>query len=184
VSPRRKIEPVEDVPVDERVTERPRRWGLPTVAALAAMLVAGAVTVSTLLLISHESHRRTTIKDVSAVSFVRSFMTEFTSPDPFHANDYAERVLSRATGDFAKLYKEKANEIVVQVARAEPTTGTVLDAAVERWNDNGSADVVVATKISSKSPDGKTVVESGHRWVATAIKEGDQWKISALFPVI
>ncbi len=39
------------------------------------------------------------------------------------------------------------NEIVVQVARAEPPTGTVLEAGVQRWNDNGGADVLVATKI-------------------------------------
>src|SRR3712207_7306215 len=44
---------------------------------------------------------------------------------------------------------------LIQVARAEPTKGTVLEAGLQRWNDNGSVDVLVATKISSKSPDGK-----------------------------
>ena len=43
------------------------------------------------------------------------------------------------------------NEILVQVARAEPTHGTVVEAGVQRWNDNGSADVLVATKISTQS---------------------------------
>ena len=42
------------------------------------------------------------------------------------------------------------NEILVQVARAEPTTGTVVEAGVQRWNDDGSADVLVATKISTQ----------------------------------
>ena len=76
------------------------------------------------------------------------------------------------------------NEIVVQVAQAEPSTGTVLEAGVQRWNDNGSADVLVATKISTKSPDGKSTIESGSRWIATAIQEGQQWKISNLIQVI
>ena len=82
------------------------------------------------------------------------------------------------------MFKEKENEILVQVARAEPTTGTVVEAGLQRWNENGSVDVLVATKISAKSPDGKTTVESGNRWVATAIKEGQQWKISNLIQVI
>ena len=68
--------------------------------------------------------------------------------------------------------------------QAEPTTGSVVAAGVQRWNDNGSADVLVATKITSKSPDGKSTIESGNRWVATAIKEGQQWKISQLIQVI
>ena len=55
---------------------------------------------------------------------------------------------------------------------------------MQRWNDNGSADVLVATKITTKSPDGKSTIESGNRWVATAIKEGQQWKISQLIQVI
>jgi Mce-associated membrane protein len=44
--------------------------------------------------------------------------------------------------------------------------------------------VLVATKITTKSPDGKQTVESGSRWVATAVKEGQQWKISNLIQVI
>jgi Mce-associated membrane protein len=92
--------------------------------------------------------------------------------------------LAQGTGDFGKMFKDKQNEILIQVARAEPTTGAVLDAGVQRWNDNGSADVLVATKVTTKSPDGKSMVESGSRWVATAIKEGQQWKISQLIQVI
>lgn len=111
-------------------------------------------------------------------------MTEFTSVDPFHANDYVDRVLAHATGDFAKQYQDRENEILLQVARAEPTKGTVLDAGVERWNDDGSANVLVATEMTSKSPDGKRIFEKTNRWVATAKQEGNQWKISSLLQVI
>ena len=93
-------------------------------------------------------------------------------------------VLAQGTGDFAKMFREKMNEIVIQVARAEPTQGTVVEAGVQRWNDNGSADVLVATKTTAKTPDGKSTIESGNRWVATAIQEGQQWKISQLIQVI
>jgi Mce-associated membrane protein len=146
--------------------------------------MAAAITVSTLMLISHESHKRAEQKNKAVLSYVRSFMAEFTSIDPYHANDYMERVLAQATGDFAKQYREKANEILMQVARAEPATGTVLDAGVERWNDDGSASVMVATEVTSKSPDEKQVFENTNRWMATATQEGNQWKISNLLQVI
>ena len=183
MSPRRKV--AADEPDFFEVTPKPpRRWGLPVLAVLASLLLAAAITASTLMLIGHETDRRASVKDAAALGYVREFMTTYTTIDPFHANDYADRILAQGTGDFAKMFKERQNEILVQVARAEPTKGTVLEAGVQRWNDNGSADVLVATKIATKSPDGKSTIESGSRWVATAIKEGQQWKISQLIQVI
>lgn len=182
MSPRRRIEP--DSPELFRPTEpEPRRWVLPLVASLAAVAIVASVAVSALVLIKRESHIRAEKRDVAVLYFVRSFMTQYTSPDPFHANDYADKVLAQGTGQFAKLYQDKMNEIVVQVARAEPTAGSVQDIGIERWNEDGSADVVVAALTRTKLPDGKTI-ESGNRWVVTATKEGEQWKISNLLQVI
>jgi Mce-associated membrane protein len=184
MSPRRKFQPGEGpLFVTHMVKPRPR-WGLPLAATVAALLMAAAVTAATLMLISHESDVHTEAKDRQVVSYVKWFMAEFTSVDPYHANDYVERVLAQATGDFAKQYHDKANEILLQVARAEPATGTVLDAGVERWNDDGSVNVLVATEVTSKSPDEKQVFENTNRWTATAKQEGNQWKISNLLQVI
>ena len=184
MSPRRRVD-TEEPEFFYRIEPRgPRRWGLTVVASLATLLIAAAITAATLMLVSHEKDRRAELLDAAAVGYVRGFMTAYTTLDPFHANDYADRILAQGTGDFAKKYKEKENEIVIQVARAEPTKGTVLEAGVQRWNENGSADVLVATKTSTKSPDGKSTVESGSRWVVTAIQEGQQWKISQLTQVI
>jgi Mce-associated membrane protein len=183
VSPRRRLEADEPGFFDV-VPKPPRRWGLPTIAVLAALLIAAALTASGLMLNAYNKDQDSSTKEVEAVDYVREFMTAYTTLDPFHANEYADRVLVQGTGDFAKMFKEKENEILIQVARAEPTTGTVLEAGVQRWNDNGSADVLVATKVSTKSPDGKSTIESGNRWVATTIKEGQQWKISQLIQVI
>jgi Mce-associated membrane protein len=183
MSPRRKLDTHERDYFD--VAPRPpRRWGLPVIAAVATLLIAAAIAGSTLMLVQHEKDRRINVKEAAALGYVREFMTQYTTLDPFHANDYADRILAQGTGDFSKMFKEKENEILIQVARAEPTTGTVLEAGVQRWNDNGSADVLVATKVATKSPDGKSTIESGNRWVATAIKEGQQWKISNLIQVI
>jgi Mce-associated membrane protein len=184
MSPRRKVIPGEKPLFTEPPPKPPRRWGLPFVTAAAAVIMAAAIAASTLMLISHEAHHHSAMKDVAVLSYVRSFMTGFTSVDPFHANAYVQRILEQATGDFAKQYQAGENEILVTVARAEPTKGTVLDIGVERWNDDGSVNVLVATVVTSKSPDGKQEIENTNRWMATAKQEGKQWKISNLLRVI
>jgi Mce-associated membrane protein len=161
-----------------------RRWALPLIMAGAAMLAVGAITSSSFVLMNHRSQHRAAMKEVDVLGFVRSFMTGFTTLDPFHANDYVDRILAQATGDFAQQYRDKKNEVLIQIARAEPTKGTAMAAGVERWNDDGSANVLVATDIRFTAPDVKQAIENTSRWVATAQWEGDQWKISSLLQVI
>ena len=182
MSPRRRVES-DSVELFRLPEPKPRRWVLPLVASLAAVAIIAALTVSTLLLVKRETQRQEAIRDVAVLSSVRGFVTQYTTIDPFHANDYADKVLSQGTGQFAKLYQDKMNEVVIQVARAEPTTGTVQGVGIERWNRDGSADVVVAATTKTRLPDGKTI-ESGSRWVVTTTREGGQWKISNLLQVI
>jgi Mce-associated membrane protein len=162
-----------------------RQWALPVAMAAAAVLAAVAIAGSSYVLASHTSHHNNAMKEVDVLGFVRSFMTGFTTVDPFHANDYVDRILAQATGDFAKQYRDKQNEILIGIARAEPTKGSVLDVGVERWSDDGSsASVLAATDVRFKSPDGKQLIEKTSRWVVVAQREGDQWKISNLLPVM
>jgi Mce-associated membrane protein len=161
-----------------------RNWALPTAVTVATLVTAGAVTTSSIVLVNQRSHHQVAMKDVDVLDFVRAFMTGFTSLDPFHANAYVERIQANATGDFAKQYHDKQNEILIQVAQAEPTKGNTLAAGVERWNDDGSANVMVATDITFKSPDKKQTLDNTNRWVVTAQREGNQWKISSLQQVI
>ena len=185
MSPRRKFEPGEGTLLVATDPESRRRaWGLPVASAVGAVLMTAAITLATLMLISHQSREHVASEDREVLNYVTGFMTQFTSLDPYHANDYIMRIMAQATGDFAKQYHDKANEILLQVARAEPATGTILGAAVERWNDDGSATVMVATEVTSKSPDQKQVFENTNRWTATATREGNQWKISSLLQVI
>ena len=204
MSPRRLIQPGEEPLLIERIQKtslwsrlplrrlklprqwwKPsRQWALPIAMAVAVLLAAGAITTSSLVLANQRSHHQVAMKEVDVLGFARSFMTRFTSLDPFHANDYVERILAQGTGDFAKQFGEKRNQIALNVAQAEPTKGMALDAGVERWNDDGSANVLVATEVTYKSPDGKQTIENTNRWVLTAQREGDQWKISSLQEVI
>jgi len=189
VSPRRRFAEGldDDAAVDAdyfRPTPKPpRRWGLALVSVMTAVVVSAAIAASALMLVKHQDDRRDALHDAAALGYTTEFMTMYTSLDPFHANDYADRIKAQATGEFAKNFNEKLNEILIQVARAEPSTGQVLAAGVQRWNDDGSAEVLIATKVTSSMPD-KTTMESGSRWVATTIKEGQQWKISNLVQVI
>lgn len=185
MSPRRRIEPLSQTAIARnRRCTRPKVTAVAATVGVAGVVIAIAIAVGTVQLIAHEGYRRASIEDLAVLSFVRTFMTHYTSPDPFHANDYADRIVADATGDFARQFRTKMNEIVIQVARAEPATGTVLDAGVERWNDDGSAQVIVATKITTTSPGDRTVIDTGNRWVTTAVKEVNGWKISSLLQVI
>ena len=201
MSPRRRIEPgggdrlreeqatAEDTAVASGPKLNWREWlrrgrGLPGLSIAAALLVAAAVAVTSLMLWSHESDHRADVRDADVLGYVGQFMTQYTTLDPFHANDYADGILRHATGDFAKEFKDKQNVILIQVAQAEPTKGAVMEAGIEKWHDDGSVSVLVATKISTTAGNPKKAVRSGDRWVVTAVKEGQQWKISRLTQVI
>jgi Mce-associated membrane protein len=190
MSPRRKIDVSDETAVAAPVSKRDwraglrRARGLPALSVVTSLLVAAAIAVTSLMLWSHETNRRAAGRDADVLGYVGQFMTEYTTLDPFHANDYADRILANAVGEFAKEFKAKENEIVVQVARAEPGKGAVLDAGVEKWHDDGSVSVLVATKMTTTVGDPKKPVDSGNRWVVTAVKEGQQWKISQLTQVI
>ena len=201
MSPRRRIQPGEEpllkVPKStlwSRLPWRPalrrhwwkpsRNWAMPVAMVVAGVVAAGGISTSAYVLVNQRSHHQVEMKDVDVLGFVQAFMTGFTTLDPFNANAYMDRVLAQATGDFAKQYHDKKNQILIQVAQAEPTKGTILDAAVERWNDDGSANVLVATDVTYKTPDQKQLLDNTNRWVVTAQREGDQWKISSLQQVI
>ena len=203
MSPRRRIRPGEESLLTDQVPKstlwsrlplrptlpqqwwRPSRaWALPSAVIAATVLTAGAITTSSVVLVKQRSHHQVAMKEVDVLDFVKAFMTGFTTLDPFHANAYVDRILAHATGDFAKQYHDKQNEVLIRIAQAEPTKGTALAAGVERWNDDGSANVMVATDVTFKSPDGKQKLDNTNRWVVTAQREGNQWKISSLQQVI
>jgi Mce-associated membrane protein len=157
---------------------------MPVAMVVAGIVAASGVTISSYVLIDQRSHHAVAMREVDVLGFVRSFMAGFTTLDPFHANAYVDRISADATGDFAKQFRDERNQILIQTAQAEPTKGMTRDAGVERWNDDGSATVLVATDVTYKTPDQKQIIDNIIRWVVTAQREGDQWKISSLQKVI
>ncbi|CAM5725350.1 mammalian cell entry protein [Mycolicibacterium aubagnense] len=187
MSPRRKIDAAERFVAGDyfkAVAAPPRRVVLTVIACVTTVLVIAAITASTYLLVQHEKDVTSQAKSAAVLGYVEEFMKGFTAVDPFHANDYVDRMTGQATGEFAKQFKDKKDQILLQVARAQPAEGTVEAAGVARWNDDGSADVLIAMKLTTTTPDGNATVESGSRWVVTATQEGQQWKISRMNPVM
>ena len=148
------------------------------------LLTALAIATSAVAFYTQQKQHQKTMEQADVLGYAKAFMTGFTTLDPFHANAYYDRVIANATGDFAKQLHDTQNDVLVQIAQAEPTKGTALAAGVERWNDDGSANVMVATDITSKTPDGKQKIQTTNRWVLTAQREGNQWKISSLQKVL
>ena len=186
MSPRRKIDAAErfiDGDYFKAVTAAPRRVALVVIACITTVLVLTAIGASTYLLVQHEKDVASQAKSADVLGYVEEFMKGFTAVDPFHANAYVERMTGQATGEFAKEFKDRKDQILLQVARAQPAEGTVEAAGVARWNEDGSADVLIAMKLTTTTPDGNSTVESGSRWVVTATQEGQQWKISRMNPV-
>ena len=179
MSPRRRIA----APLFRMPAPQPGRRRLAVVAAIASVLIAVALATSGVVFAKAQAARQTQIREAAVISFVRAFVTQYASPDPFNANDYAEKILALGTGNFAKLCSEKMNEVVVQVARAEPGFGSVAEVGIERWNPDGSASVIAVANMTTKMPDGKKI-DSASRWEVTAVKEGDQWKVSDLIQVL
>lgn len=203
MSPRRRIQPGEKPLLTKQVSEPPlwsrlrlrrilprERWQpsrrrIPSLTiAASAVLAAGSLATSSYFAAEGYSDHNDTMESVDLLDFVRSFMTGFTSVDPFHANAYVDHILAFATGDFAKQYHDKQNEILIKIAQAEPTKGNVLAVGVERRYKDDSFDVMVATDVTFKAPDKKQTLDNTNRWVVTAQREGNQWKISNLQQVI
>lgn len=204
MSPRRRIQPDEAPFLYEHAPKSPlwsrlplrlklprqwwkpsQNWVMPVAMLVGGMVAAGGITTSAYVLAKQQSHHADAMREVDVLGFVRSFMTGFTTVDPFHVNAYVDRIAAQLTGDLAKQYHDKQNEILIQTAQTEPTKGTTLDAGVERWSDDGSAaTVLLATEVTQKTPDQKQVIDNIIRWVVTAQREGNQWKISNLQQVI
>jgi Mce-associated membrane protein len=182
MSPLRRLDPA-DPEAFGTPGPKPRRRALALTAAVAGTVVVTCASAAALVFVKHENVYRAQIKDADVLGFVRSFVTNYTSPDPFHANDYANSVLAEGTGQFAKDFEKNMNAILIQVAQAERGFGAVQEIGIERWNSDGSADVIAVAMMTTKLPDGK-VIESASRWVVTATREGEQWKVSNLKQVI
>ncbi|MCG5431966.1 mammalian cell entry protein [Mycobacterium sp. MYCO198283] len=197
MSPRRRIDPVEE-PADvatEAATAEPgateaptrrsalgwlrrRRWSVIAASAVVALLVAGAIAANALMAVATTRVHRAQIDEAAALDFVKSFMVEFTSPNPFAANQYADSVIAKSTGPFEDQMTQMKNQVVLIAGLGTVTSGSVASAGLVHHDDDGSIRTLVVMNIARASPDGKSAEQIQKRWQVTTVKRGQEWKIS------
>ncbi|MGV0635682.1 mammalian cell entry protein [Mycolicibacillus trivialis] len=153
----------------------------------ATVAVIAALAIATVLLVGHESRYETAMREDTVLEVARSFTIQVMSPDPtgdYGANRYVDRMTEQVTGELETYWRESRDQILIQVAKGPKSEATILYAGLERWNDDGSADVLVIAKQSIKDDDDKTIAEPIAQLLETVRQEGGRWKISNMGPVL
>ena len=181
MSPRRKIDPAAGGLLPEPAPKPPRQWRFAVVATLASLVVIGAIAASALILVSHESHRREAIRDVAVLGYVRSFMTEYTSLDPFHANDYADRILAQGTGDFGDQYRKYSDAIAPVNKQAKVSNSTQVVATAVESLTGADATALVYTNTSNSTPQSKDMPSLSYlSYRLDMQRHGSRWLITKM----
>jgi Mce-associated membrane protein len=142
---------VDDGPTDRR----PSRLGVGSVVAICALLVllaGGAAAGGYLALRSHHESEAIASTEAAALAAARDCVTATQAPDTAAMLASQSRIIECSTGAFglqAPLYSSVLAE-AYQAANVQVKV-TDLRAAVERHNDDGSIDVLVAlrTKVTN-----------------------------------
>jgi Mce-associated membrane protein len=174
----------EPVPADgadaESVSSRLGRRKLLGICALLVVLAAGLVTVGYLALRDHASTQVMARDNAEAVAAAKHCVLATQAPDGADVALAQQTILDCSAGEFrtqAGLYAE----IFVQAYRAAKVhiELTEMGAAVERNNDDGSVDVLVAfrVKVDNVETRGKEV---GYRLRAQMVREDGQYRIGRL----
>lgn len=174
-------EPVQaDVAEAGSVPSRLGRRRLLAVFALLVVLAAGLAAAGYLGLRAHAASQVMAADNVEAVEAAKHCVLATQAPDGADVALAQQTILDCAAGEFrtqAGLY----GEIFVQAYRAAKvhTELTEMGAAVERNNDDGSVDVLVAfrVRVDNVETQGKEV---GYRLRAQMIREDGQYRIGRL----
>jgi Mce-associated membrane protein len=132
-------------------TRRPPRLGIGWVACICAVLVlaaAGAAVGGYLALRSHHDSEAIARADAAALQAARDCVTATQAPDTAAMIASQSKIIECSTGDFgvqAPLY----SSVLAEAYQAANVKVAVSDmrAAVERHNEDGSVDVLVAVRV-------------------------------------
>jgi Mce-associated membrane protein len=140
-------EPVEE-PTDSR---RPSRLGIGWVVGVCALLVllaAGVGVGGYFALRSHHDSEAIARNDAAALAAARDCVSATQAPDTAAMIASQSKIIECSTGDFgvqAPLY----SGVIAEAYQAANVTVAVSDmrVAVERHNDDGSVDILVAVRV-------------------------------------
>ncbi|HEX2285233.1 MAG TPA: hypothetical protein VHI10_10510 [Mycobacterium sp.] len=172
-------EPVEE-PDDPR---RPSRLGVGWVATICAVLVllaAGAAAGGYLALRSNNESKAIARAEAAALQAAKDCVAATQAPDTAAMVQAQSKIIECSTGDFgvqAPLYASVIAE-AYQVANVKVAVSD-MRAAVEKHNDDGSIDVLVAfrTKVTNSEAADQ---EQGYRLRVTMAQDDGAYKIAKL----
>jgi Mce-associated membrane protein len=175
--------PDEDVagPPPSRVS---RGWFVGIFVVLVLM-AAGLVTGGVLAMNRHTENKGAAQSEQAAMDAAKDCITATNAPDPATMAKSVQKILDCSTGDFGVSAKFMAPMVVeaYQVANAKVEV-TTLRAATEKFNDDGTIDVLVAFRFKVPTNPQQQNHETGVRWRATMRFEDGRYKIDKLVQVL
>jgi Mce-associated membrane protein len=177
---------VEDVPgpfaddVAPRRQERLGRGWLVTVCACLLLLTAGVAVGGYLALRSHDQSEAIAREDAAALQRAKDCVSATQAPDVAAMTASQTKIIECATGDFA-VQANLFTSMLVEAYQAANVAVQVSDmrGAVEKHNDDGSVDVLVAVRVkvtNSQAAD----QEQGYRLRVNMAPADGTYKISRL----
>jgi Mce-associated membrane protein len=162
---------------------RPSRLGVGWVAGICAMLVvlaAGAAVGGYFALKTNDESKALARADVAALQAAKDCVAATQAPDTAAMIASQSKIIECATGDWgvqAPLY----SSVLADAYQAGGVKLTVSDlrAAVERHNDDGSIDVLVAVRTNRTNSE-TADVEQGYRLRVTMAPDAGTYKIAKL----
>jgi Mce-associated membrane protein len=162
---------------------RPSRLGVGWVAGICAMLVvlaAGAAVGGYFALKTNDESKALARADVAALQAAKDCVAATQAPDTAAMIASQSKIIECATGDWgvqAPLY----SSVLADAYQAGGVKVTVSDlrAAVERHNDDGSIDVLVAVRTNRTNSE-TADVEQGYRLRVTMAPDAGTYKIAKL----
>jgi Mce-associated membrane protein len=172
-------------PADEAVGDgrRPSRLGVGWVASICAallVLAAGVGVGGYLALRSHDDSEAIARADAAALQAAKDCVAATNAPDTTAMTVAQSKIIECATGDFgaqASLY----SSVLVEAYQAANVKVAVSDmrAAVERHNDDGSVDVLVALRVKVTNSEAADQ-EQGYRLRVQMAPDAGTYKIARL----
>ncbi|MBV5246685.1 MULTISPECIES: hypothetical protein [Mycolicibacterium] len=172
--------PDQDVPAD---TRRPTRLGngwVATICAVLLLLAGGAVAAGVLSLRANERAAETARSDEAALQAAKDCVAATQAPDTAAMTAAQSKILECSTGEF-RVQAGLFSSIVAEAYQAANATVAVDDlrAAVERHNEDGTVNVLVAVRVritNAEAADQRV----GYRLRATMAWDEAQYRISSL----
>lgn len=184
VSPAEQIDPTTEASTDEAPDpRRPSRLGrgiVSTVCAVLLLLAIGGAVGGYLTLKSHQQTEAGARAEAAALQAAKDCVAATHAPDTAAMTVAQSKIIECSTGDFgaqASLY----SGVLVDAYQAAQVTVQVSDmrAAVERHNDDGSFDILVAVRVkvtNSETAD----AEQGYRLRVQMAPADGTYKVARL----